>query len=276
MLDQQQNKLLQAIFLGKILLDPSLENDVKNKGLKIYQHSLIANATRALSITFATLHSYMGKNIFDALVAKYLKAELRQEYDWGEFGSNLPSFIAKQEFDNAYLLSQIAKLDLACHQAERSKDVAIDLSTLNLLGEHDAYQLYINFCSGINLMQSRLPLDEINNTITQLTEEQNINNLDDVTQQLTEFSTRYNLADNESETLYNFIIWRPDFQAQYTRISTEEYLWFNTLLDKDLTSKTSIGQALDDLNETDFSFVEWLPKAIQEQLINGITLQQNN
>ena len=123
-------------------------------------------------------------------------------------------------------------------------------------------------------MQSILPLDEINNTITQLTEEQKINNLDDVTQQLTEFSVRYNLADNESERLYNFIIWRPDFQAQYSRISTDEYLWFSALLGKDTESKTSIGQALDDLNETDFSFVEWLPKAIQDRLISSITIQK--
>ncbi|WP_426357912.1 putative DNA-binding domain-containing protein [Pseudocolwellia sp. HL-MZ19] len=274
MLDQQQTKLLEAIFLDNSLFNHSSENDVKNKGLKIYQHSLIANAARALSITFATVHSYLGKNTFDAIVKKYLKAELKQEYDWGEFGSSLSSFIAKQDIENAYLLSQLAELDFFCHQSERSKDIPVDLTTLNLLSEHDAYELYISFCSGINVMQSILPLDEINNTITQLTEEQKINSLADVTQKLTEFSTRYNPADNKSETLYNFIIWRPDFQAQYTRISTEEYLWFNTLLDKDLTSKTSIGQALDDLNETDFSFVEWLPKAIQERLINGITLQK--
>jgi hypothetical protein len=274
MLDQQQNKLLEAIFLGNSLFNQSSENDVKNKGLKIYQHSLIANAARALSITYATLHSYIGKDRFNTLVAKYLKSELKQEYDWGEFGSTLPGFIAKQELSNAYLLSQIAKLDLACHQSERSKDVPVDLTTLNLLGEYDAYQLYINFCSGIDIMQSILPLDEINNTITQLTEEQKINNLDDVTQQLTEFSVRYNLADNESERLYNFIIWRPDFQAQYSRISTDEYLWFSALLGKDTESKTSIGQALDDLNETDFSFVEWLPKAIQDRLISSITIQK--
>ncbi len=274
MLDQQQSELLEAIFLGNSLFNQSSDNDVKNKGLKIYQHSLIANAARALSITYATVHSYIGKNRFNTLVANYLKAELKQEYDWGEFGSTLPGFIAKQELSNAYLLSQIAKLDLACHQAERSKDVPIDLTTLNLLGEHDAYQLYINFCSGIDIMQSTLPLDEINNTITNLTEEEKINSLDDVTQQLTEFETKYKFSDNEAGNLYSFIIWRPDFQAQYTRISTDEHLWFSALLGKETESKASIGQALDEMNEENFSFVEWLPKAIQERLINSITIQK--
>lgn len=266
MLSQQQSVLLKAIFSGENLPDIASEN----KGLEIYQRSLIANAARALSITFATVHSYIGKTAFDVIVEDYLKAELKQEYDWGEFGYTFPQFIQTQGIDNAYLLSQIAKLDFTCHQSERSQNVEVDLSTLNLLSERDAYELYITFCAGLKLMQSSIPLDEVNNTITQLTQEQKINQLDDVTQQLTEFSTRHKNGNTQNSTPYCFVIWRPDFQAQYTRITTEEYQWIHILLDKSRKQKASIGQALDEMQDTEFSLIEWLPKALKEQLINGI------
>lgn len=266
MLSQQQSVLLKAIFSGENLHNMPSEN----KGLEIYQRSLIANAARALSITFATIHSYLGKKTFDVIVEEYLKTELKQEYDWGEFGQTFPQFIERQGINNAYLLSQLAQLDFICHKSERSQDVEVDLSTLNLLSEYDAYELYMTFCSGIALMQSSIPLDEVNNTITELTQEQKINQLDDVTQQLTEFSTKYKNGNTQNSTPYCFVIWRPDFQAQYTRITAEEYQWIHILLDKSRKQKASIGQALDEIQDTEFSLIEWLPKAIKEQLINGI------
>lgn len=271
MLNQQQSDLLKAIFLGESLIDSLPEENAKSQGLEIYQYSLIANAARALSITFATVHSYMGKRAFDVLVELYLKAELKHEYDWGEFGCSFPDFISTQSMNHADLLFQLAKLDLLCHESERSKDIDADLTTLNLLSEHDAYDLYITLSSGVRLMQSSFPLDEINNTITQLTEEEKITKLDDVTQFINEFSSQY--ADtNEENVIYHFVIWRPNFQAQYTRITPEEYQWFDILLNKQNKEKISIGKALDEINNEDFSFVDWLPKVIQEQLINGLTV----
>lgn len=271
MLNQQQSDLLTVIFSGESLFDSLPENNIKNQGLEIYQYSLIANAARALSITFATVHSYMGKKAFSALVELYLQAELKHEYDWGEFGSTLPHFISTQPIEHADLFSQLARLDLLCHESERSKDVNTDLTTLNLLSEYDAYELYITLSSGIRLMQSTLPLDEINNTITQLTEEQKITKLDDVTQFITEFSSEY-IDNNNDDLIYNFVIWRPDFQAQYTRITTAEYQWFKLLLNTQNKEKISLGEALDKISNEDFSFVDWLPKVIKEQLINGLTV----
>jgi len=271
MLNQQQSDLLKVIFSGESLFGSLPENNVKSQGLEIYRYSLIANAARALSITFATVHSYMGKKAFSALVELYLKAELKHEYDWGEFGSTFPHFISTQPIEHADLFSQLAKLDLLCHESERSKDVNTDLTTLNLLSEYDAYELYITLSSGIRLMQSTLPLDEINNTITQLTEEQKITKLDDVTQFITEFSSEYIDANKGDDLIYYFVIWRPDFQAQYTRITTEEYQWFNILLNTKNKENISIGEALDTIKNEDFSFVDWLPKVIKEQIINGLT-----
>lgn len=272
MLDQQQSDFLKAVFLGNCVQSSSDKVSIEEKGLEVYQYSLIANTARAFSITFATAHSYMGKKAFDELVASYLKIELKTEYDWGEFGKTFPDYISTQKIEHAFLLSELAKLDLLCHQAERSKDVTSDLTTLNLLSEHDAYELYITLNSGMALMQSSIALDDLNQTITQLTEEGRITQLSDVTKVLNEFSSEFNTSKNDNE-IYNFVVWRPDFQAQYTRITDEEYQWLSLLMDKGKIIKNSIGQALDEINNENFSLVEWLPKAIQEQLINGITTQ---
>lgn len=301
MLNQQQSALLNAIFSGEsnaVAIQGDIQNPVQgyandstqrnvkknsqNQGLEIYQHSLIANAARALSITYATVHSYIGKAAFDALVENYLKAEMKKEYDWGEFGFTFAQFISTQPIENAYLLAAIAELDFACHQTERSKDVEVNLNTLNLLSEHDAYELFLTLCSGTQLICSTVPLDEVNNTISELAQENKINKLDDVTQQLTQFSNAYvssktsiNSTESNSEDidgmLFYFVVWRPDFQATYSQITAEEYQWLSVLLKKKNTKNISIGQALDEVNNEHFSFTEWLPKAIEERLINGIT-----
>ena len=268
MLNQQQSTLLNAIFKS----NSELADTIQTQGLKIYQHSLIANAARALSITYATVHSYMGKAVFDGLVACYLKAEMKKEYDWGEFGATFASFISKQAIENAYLLAEVAKLDFACHQAERSKDVEVDLSTLNLLSEHDAYNLLFRLCSGTQLISSTIPLDALNNMISELTQEGKINSLNNVTYLLTEFSNIH--VNTENNIVYHFVVFRPDFQATYSHITAAEYEWLTLLLKGQRTNSIPIGQALDEMNNNEFSFVDWLPKAIQERLINGIELNE--
>lgn len=305
MLNQQQSALLNAIFSGESntvviqsyvqgyasdnaqsnvenSVESYVESNSQNQGLEIYQHSLIANAARALSITYATVHSYIGKTAFDALVENYLKVEMKKEYDWGEFGFTFAQFISTQTIENAYLLAAIAELDFACHQTERSKDVEVNLNTLNLLSEHDAYELFLTLCAGTQLICSTIPLDEVNNIISELTQANKINKLDDVTQQLTQFSNTYvsdkksinstkSNSENKERMLFHFVVWRPDFQATYSQITAEEYQWLSVLLQKKNTKNISIGQALDEVNNEHFSFIEWLPKAIEERLINGIT-----
>lgn len=287
MLNQQQSILLNAIFSGvneltffenevnsKVEDNVNRKNEAKNKsqnqGLAIYQHSLIANAARALSITYATVHSYMGKTEFDDLVKQYLKVEIKKEYDWGEFGFTFAPFILTQPIKNSYLLAEIAKLDFACHQAERSKDVTVNLSTLNLLSEHDAYSLLFQLCAGTKVICSTIPLDSVNNTISELTQENKINSLDDVNYLLTEFSNTH--TNTENSMLYHFVVFRPDFQATYSRITAAEYEWLTLLLKGQCTNSIPIGQALDEIKNEAFSFVDWLPKAIKERLINGIAL----
>jgi len=265
MLNQQQSRFLEVLFSHN-----NQDGEFERAGLEIYQNSLVANAARALAITFSTVHSYIGKVAFNRLVENYLKAEMKKEYDWGEFGASFSQFISIQNMPNAVLLSSAAALDFACHKAERSQNIAADLSTLNLLSERDAYELFFTLCSGMQLLTTSMPIDEVNNTINQLTQEEKITQLDDVTPILSSFTHQHLQDDNNKKEPFYFVIWRPDFQAHYARITHAEYQWLNLILGNKQTKKLSIGQALDEINPEHFSFVEWLPKAIEERFINGI------
>ena len=116
--------------------------------------------------------------------------------------------------------------------------------------------------------------------------------MSDVEKRLTQHSLS-NTNNTKQEPFY-FVVWRPDFQAQYAQISSVEFNWFTELLKSDQHNHISLGNALDTVlsnAETNtvngttgdiecdelkqppiqsFSFAEWLPKAIQKQHINRI------
>lgn len=85
-----------------------------------------------------------------------------------------------------------------------------------------------------------------------------------------------------SDGEYYFLIWRPSYQAQYQQISQAEYQWLvqwqtkvsnaETYTERNAKSQQlSIGNALDKMTEVEFSFIDWLPKAIEQQLINSMS-----
>jgi hypothetical protein len=274
---QQQSQMLSAIFsldpLQKTMADgikkseASEQSNISSAGLAVYQQSLLANATRALAITFASVHSFIGESSFTRLVKNYLQAHLKDHYDWGELGQEFPIFIKQQSIVNNTVLAAIATLDFACHQAERVMDVERDLSTLALLNDVDAYQLDISFTPGFKLLKLQHPVDLIIKNIESAHEINNKLSLNDITQQLA--------SSDVGE--YYYLIWRPNFQAQYQQITWQEYQWLMLWQpEKSLSSNQppSIGQALDYMANKDFLIVDWLPNAIEQQLINSISRRE--
>ena len=160
---QQQSQMLSAIFSLESLQENSAHkpSDFSATGLSIYQHSLLANASRALAITFATVHSFIGETGFSQLVKKYLQKHLKTQFDWGELGDNFPHFIHQQSLPNSEVLAAIATLDFACHHTERAENVEKDLTTLSLLNDVDAYQLKLNFAAGFKVIKLDYPADLI-------------------------------------------------------------------------------------------------------------------
>ena len=282
-LKQQQNQLLSAIFAldnaNKITTDnvTLAQNKGYTAGLEIYQRSLLANANRALAITFATVHSFIGASAFKRLVKSYLQTHLKDAYDWGELGANFASFIKQQkiaDLENSAILADIATLDFACHQTERAKNVDKDLASLSLLSNKDAYQLTVNFAAGFKVLTLNYPIDTIIEGIKNTYKKNNTLSVEAIKQQL----TRAELAENKTNT-YHFLIWRPNFQAQYQQVSEEEYQWlalWQSNQAQPINRQLSLGTALDKAKAYSFSIVDWLPKAIEQQLINSISIQTSD
>jgi hypothetical protein len=274
-LKQQQSQMLSAIFSLESLQENRIQNtsDAFSAGLSIYQHSLLANANRALAITFATVHSFVGETGFSQLVKAYLQKHLKTQFDWGELGDDFANFIQQQSLPNSDVLAAIATLDFACHHAERAENVEKNLATLSLLNDVDAYQLRLNFSAGFKVIKLDYPADLIITEITNAHENSNDSKLtlSDIAKQL----SRYEKGQ------YHLLVWRPNFQAQYQQITQQEYqwlaLWQSAVFTENIESSMineplSIGGALDKINHEEFSIVAWLPQAIEQQLIHSVSV----
>ncbi|WDE08548.1 putative DNA-binding domain-containing protein [Thalassomonas viridans] len=273
-LEHQQSALLEAIFS-----QPGPGEPLTAKGLAVYQKSLLHNASFALKITFATVHSFVGEAVFQELVAGYLQTGLKSEYDWGEFGLDFPQFIAGQAINHAALLGSLAGLDYACHQSERSEDASRDLESFNLLAGQDPYLLSLSLSAGTRVLSSAFPLDAIITDMQKLNTEETPLAFSEIDKQLSYYSQKYprkqqdNSKVNADDEQFYYLVWRPHFQAQYTRITAAEYQWLQLWLSAEDDPALSLGQALDKAGE-DFSIVDWLPKAIEQQLLNAVYLKQ--
>jgi len=269
---QQQAQLLSAIFsladAKTIVASDAITSEQGNAlspGLKVYQNSLLANAKRALAITFATVHSFVGEIVFAQLVKIYLQKCLKAQYDWGELGREFPTIIKHQSLENNAVLASIAELDFICHQAERAEDVARDLSSLSLLNNLDAYQLKINFAAGFTLLELNYPADLLIAGVKCAHKSNSKLTLTDIAQRLV------SVAAGE---YYYYLIWRPNFQAQYQQVTQQEYQWLALWQSSQTlpnSQQLSIGHALDKMSNDKFSIIEWLPKAVEQQLINSMS-----
>ncbi len=276
---QQQSQMLSAIFSLESLQENSTHNssDGSAAGMRIYQRSLLANASRALAITFATVHSFIGETGFSQLVKAYLQKHLKTQFDWGELGDNFAHFVQQQPIANNEALAAIAALDFVCHHAERAENVEKNLTTLSLLNDVDAYQLSLNFAAGFKVIKLDYPADLIITDITnshkspKTDKDSTHSTLNDIAEQLTGYQ----------KGQYYLLVWRPNFQAQYQQITQQEYqwlaLWQSALLVESTKNSASnqplsIGGALDKINQEEFAIITWLPQAIQQQLIPSISL----
>ena len=293
-LSKSQNDLVEAIFSlqNSLELESSLEptnslelrgSAQQQAGLAIYQNNMLANGRRALSITFAYTSKLLGLSNFNQLADLYLTNSLKTQYDWGEYGKDFPEFIeqntelssTEHELTTA-LVAELARFDLNLHQATRAINIEPDLTTLALLEQVDAYQLTILLASGSRVFQCQYDivglarqLDNIESQGVDLHQQTMLENL----QQLGDKSLLLPLTDKAMEsdlveTSQCVFIWRPMFKAQFETVTQSQYLWLQKQL-----QQQSIGAALDELialERNDFSLLEWLPKAIQQEQLTSI------
>lgn len=102
---------------------------LKDAAPRTYVMARWANACRALRISFPTVAAMLGEGTFDALVARFALQCPPTHSDWGQWGSALPTWLAKQTALASWpYLPDVAQLDWLIHTSERSLDSTPDIA----------------------------------------------------------------------------------------------------------------------------------------------------
>lgn len=91
----EQQRLLDAIWSDELSGKP-LSNQITNsrhgfsaQGIDIYRRNLLANAQRALSITFPTVFELLDSDVSAALVKQFLQTSPPTQGDWAQWEVSL-------------------------------------------------------------------------------------------------------------------------------------------------------------------------------------------
>jgi hypothetical protein len=132
------------------------------RGLAAYRANASALAERALAAACPTVQAMMGEDDFAALARAFWRDHPPQRGDLGEWGGELPGWIATQPGLAEWpWLADSAGLDLAVHGCERAADAVPDLATLALLGEADPADIELQLMPGMVVLVSSFPIATI-------------------------------------------------------------------------------------------------------------------
>jgi hypothetical protein len=227
------------------------------KGIQVYRRNLLANASRALEISFPTLTQLLGAKGTQALTALYYDDHPLLVGDWGEWGEHLASWLSQQEIihDIPYL-ADVARLDWFCHRIERSETPENTTASIAILNVIDSNFLQLKPTHHLAVMVSRFPILEIWQA-HHASEESREAWLVLANTPLPKGKQQYLLLSCQH--------WR----ATPSIIPHEEYLFFETLLQgKSLASAMTLASNLGS------KALPWLDSALQKCLAIGFTSTQ--
>jgi len=137
---------------------PALQGDAA-RGLAAYRAHAGAAAERALASAFPTIAALVGEAAFATLARGFWRARPPVRGDLGDYGAELPAFIADQpDLAGEPYLADSARLDWAVHQALRAADEPVEVQELQRLGQHAPAQLRLRLRAGSVLLRSRWPV----------------------------------------------------------------------------------------------------------------------
>ena len=245
LVEKEQQAFTEAIFSESVTAEKGL-----SKGLIAYRNNIKATAANALAMTYPTVVSQIGQELMDYISQALLFKQPPCHGDWAEWGVGLPNFLKTLDMLDDYpFVAESARLDLAVHQVERAADNWFEQESLALLSEADLDNVYIKLNDFVQFFSSPFPITDI-----RLVDEQDEAAI-----------TRLKNAISENKLHQNVLIYRPHFKACIQVIDTHELEWL-TLLAKEL----SLGESLDVMSETGFNFTQWLPAALERNLVSKL------
>ena len=228
------------------------------QGLAVYQSSLAANAERALAISFPTIQQLIGAQGFTHLSDEFLHEHPLTRGDWGDWGQEFPGWLSAHVTLQDYpYFRDSAQLDWYCHLSERAQDDLVDADSLALLAASDPYNIKLQYSDSMMLVPSVFPIVDIWNA--HHAKEPKEQALAQAAQGLSE------------QQAQNALVWRPQWKAQVRVVTELECLWLRVTQQGE-----SIGAALDQVQDSEFSFETWLPDALSQRIVCGIDCINNS
>jgi hypothetical protein len=247
----EQQRLLNAIWCD----DPNTlaQSGFDIRGINIYQRNLLANAQRALSISFPTIFKLLDSDVSEQITLQFLKASPPVQGDWAQWGGAFSSFIETTDIGDEYsYLSDCAALDWHVHGAQHGIDQTFELSSLQKLSDFEPEHIFIKFNQNVKLMKTVYPITDIFYAHHGDDEQQRKANMNNAQQALA--------STLEEQTV---MIYRPEFQPKVTTLMAGENIFMHSLM-----SGLSLAESLSNANgNSHFSFEQWLVKAIERNLI---------
>ncbi|PVZ72381.1 HvfC/BufC N-terminal domain-containing protein [Pelagibaculum spongiae] len=252
-----QSQLMRAIFSGQP------DQKFNAKGLAAYQRNLQANAFRALSVSYPTIIQLIGEQALKLLANQFLAEQPPLTGDWAQWGADFPQWIDQHKISqsDAYL-ADCAQLDWLKHQIEAQADYLLIANSFELLATEDAISGHFICNPSLTTLHSDFPIVDIYQA--HLAKEITANDIapDEVLIQ----SAKKKLASGAKQ---NILIWRKQWQVQVAEIDIEYHYWLELL-----QQQLSLGELLTEFdkkypNPKYFSFQQWLPDAIEKQIIIG-------
>ena len=244
-----QNQLLDDIFS----VIPSQQFDAR--GLNIYRANLRATASRALSISFPTVHQMLGEQAFSMVAERLLQFSPPHQGDWAVWGVALPDLISGlPELEDYPFLADCARLDYHCHQIVRCPFIAPNIDSLKLMQSHHPEELFLVLNPSLLLIQSEFPIADIRHAHQQAGE--TLAALQQVVRRMGDQNYVACYLNHE--------------QVRLQPLTAVEFAWLNAL------STQSLGAVLTEFKNTELSFEIWLTEAVENNLFNEINYQPQN
>lgn len=131
------------------------------EALEVYQNDYFARLSETLTERFASLRFMLGPETFAGLALDFLQTHRSQHYDLGQFGHELPLFLAEHPLQGDFpFLVDLARLELAYSQLFHAP--LQPAGDLGLLAEvPDPGKLCFELIAPLQLFCSDWPLREI-------------------------------------------------------------------------------------------------------------------
>lgn len=257
-----QQHLLTLIWSNdpKLLKEESIKIGFDIRGINIYRRNLLANAQRALSITFPTIFKLLNSDVSENLVQQFLMLFPPTQGDWAQWGEEFPQFIAANQIAHDYsYLTDCAELDWHVHSALKGKDQTFDHRTLSLLGSAEPEALNIILNQNVTLIQTIFPIVDIFNahhSPDQLRQETAMVEAKSALTTLMQLTT--------IPKQHTVMICRPDFQPKIVTLSNSEAEFMRCI-----NTGKSLAESLNTVHHDQyFSFEKWLITALEQNLID--------